>query len=198
MSLENFYLICKEEFEKNSASMNDTLKAHGMHKPGKFCEDTITEIFRTVELDYFSHGKNTHIKLSPDQQVVYGGKKKFQADGYIPSLGMYLESKCHSFGMSGTCNEKLAGFLDKAFLYDKPCLLILGGEFELYMHAESNIILAMDNQFDITPEQKIIAERSFIGQSTKYLLEHKGLKICKLSNLKAFLQQQKSINAISA
>jgi hypothetical protein len=186
MSLENFYLLCKEEFEKNGTSMNDTLKAHGMHKPGKFCENVITEIFQSIGLTYFSHGKHTHVQLTPDQQAVYG-KKKFQGDGYIPGLGMYLESKCHSFGMLGTCNEKLAGFLDKAFLYDKPCLLIFGGEFELRKHAESNIILAIDNQLDVTPQQKIIAENSFIGQSAKYLLEHKGLKICKLSNLRSFL-----------
>jgi hypothetical protein len=177
MSLENFYLLCKEEFEKNGTSMNDTLKLHGMQKSGKFCENVISEIFKEVGLTYFSHGKHTHVKLTDDERAVY----------------MFLESKCHAFGTSGTCNEKLAGFLDKAFVYNKPTLLILGGEFELYKHAESNIIMSVSNQLILTPNQQAIAERSLIGQSTKYLIENRGLKVCKLSNLKEFLINQKGI-----
>ncbi len=190
MSLENFYLLCKSEFEKNGTSMNDTLKAHGMNKSGKFCENVISEIFKKVGLAYNAHGKSTHVKLTPDQQAVYM-KKTYRGDGYIPGLNMYLESKCHAFGTSGTCNEKLAGFLDKAFIYDKPTLLILGGEFELKKHAESNIIMAVANQLNLTPEQKSIADNSLIGISTKYLIENKGLKVCKLSELKDFLLKNK-------
>ena len=156
MSLENFYLLCKEEFEKNGTAMSDTLKAHGMRKSGKFCESVITEIFNSTDVEYYNRGPATYVKLTADQQSVYGGKKKFQSDGYIPSLGMYLESKCHAFGTSGTCNEKLAGFLDKAFLYDKPTLLVLCGEFELYKIAESNIIMAMANELQFTPNQQEI------------------------------------------
>lgn len=192
MSLENFYLLCKEEFEKNGTSMNDTLKLHGMQKSGKFCENVISEIFKEVGLTYFSHGKHTHVKLTDDERAVYM-KKKYQGDGYIPELDMFLESKCHAFGTSGTCNEKLAGFLDKAFVYNKPTLLILGGEFELYKHAESNIIMSVSNQLILTSNQQAIAERSLIGQSTKYLIENRGLKVCKLSNLKEFLINQKGI-----
>ena len=60
--------------------------------------------------------------------------------------------------------------------------------FDIYLGGKlfTDFVL-YDYSLNLTPEQKTIANNSLIGISTKYLIENKGLKVCKLSELKNFL-----------
>lgn len=93
-------------------------------KSGKFAENCIREVLST---NVICNGKQRVIKRnSLDKHT-----KTYQADGYIPKLDCYLESKNYLFLSQGTASEKLPNFLIKLEEYDKPALIILGGEHEL-------------------------------------------------------------------
>lgn len=89
-------------------------------KSGKFCEDTISEVAGPT---YITKGEEVRISRKCG--------KKYLADGWFQDLGCYVESKNFSFYSSGTASEKLPNFLIKLEEYDKPALIIFGGEHEL-------------------------------------------------------------------
>lgn len=102
------------KFDTHSEYLNLGLKS------GKFCENAIAEV---VGHSFFSRGPQVRIQKKTGSY--------YTADGFIQDLGCYVESKNFSFYSSGTASEKLVHFLIKLEDYDKPTLLIFGGEHEL-------------------------------------------------------------------
>lgn len=91
-------------------------------KSGRFGEELIREML----------GSNL-VTETRDRRIIRsdGKGKYYEADGYIKSLDIYIESKFLTFWSAGTAPEKLPYFLFKAEHYDKPVVLVLGGEHEL-------------------------------------------------------------------
>ena len=88
-------------------------------KPGNFAESMIAEMMGG-ELS----------RESSDCRIPNGLGSFYIADGWIPRIGCYLESKYQAFWTSGTAHEKLPMFLIKAAGYDREVVLVLGGEHE--------------------------------------------------------------------
>jgi len=173
-------------------SMSNQLKSLGLHGPGPFAEQCITEVCHSKSLTYHvSTTTNPRVKISvPNLPNLYGNQKTFKADGLIenhPVYGdLYVESKMYAFNSDGTANEKIAGFLDKAKHYPNPVLLVLGGEFELNTCFETNCIMAAANL--LTPTDYFNSVNfTFIGRNTDELIKSGQLKVCKLSELVNFL-----------
>jgi len=168
-------------------TMSNELKKLGLDKAGSFAESCITEVCQSKSLDYELRAL---VRIAGTQLSTFYGKDKFITDGHVINHKVYgdfyIESKMYAFNTSGTANEKLAGFLDKAKHYDKPVLLILGGEFELTTYFESNCIMAAANL--LTPNDYLFSvNNTFIGKNTDELIKSGKLKVCKLSELVNFL-----------
>jgi len=168
-------------------TMSDELKKLGYPKAGPFAENCITEVCQSKSLNYQPRAL---VRIAGTQLSTFYGKDKFITDGHVinhPVHGdFYIESKMYAFNSAGTANEKMAGFLDKANHYNKPVLLILGGEFELTTYFESNCIMAAANL--LTPNDYLFSvNNTFIGKNTDELIKSGKLKVCKLSELVNFL-----------
>lgn len=130
--------MTKEELYKNQLKRFQTGERFDAHseylqhwgrKAGKFAEDLILEILG----DKLSTGAESC-------RIPRSNGRYYSADGYIPSLGFYLESKFFTFCSAGSAPEKLPYFLFKAEEYDKPVVLVLGGEHELLKDEPSRYI----------------------------------------------------------
>jgi hypothetical protein len=168
-------------------TMSDELKALGYPKAGPFAENAISEVCHSKSLNYQPRAL---VRIAGTELSRFYGKDKFITDGHIqnhPIHGdFYIESKMYAFNSAGTANEKMAGFLDKANHYDKPVLLILGGEFELTTYFESNCILAAANL--LTPNDYLFSvNNTLIGKNTDELIKSGKLKVCRLSQLINYL-----------
>lgn len=106
-------------------------------KSGRFGEQLIQEMLGE---DYTTSRSDCRIPH---------GSSYYDADGYIKSLDIYLESKFLTFWSAGTAPEKLPYFLFKAEHYDKPVVLVLGGEHELLKDPPSRTLWTAFNH----PEQ---------------------------------------------
>lgn len=98
-------------------------------KSGKFCENAIAEV-----------AGSDFVGLGPQVRIPRSNGRYFTADGFLPDLGCYIESKNYSFYSTGTASEKLPNFLVKLEEYDKPALIIFGGEHELLNDEPSRLI----------------------------------------------------------
>ena len=168
-------------------TMSDELKALGYPKAGPFAENAISEVCHFKSLNYQPRAL---VRIAGTELSRFYGKDKFITDGHIqnhPIHGdFYIESKMYAFNSAGTANEKMAGFLDKANHYDKPVLLILGGEFELTTYFESNCILAAANLLT-TNDYLFSVNNTLIGKNTDELIKSGKLKVCRLSQLINYL-----------
>ena len=168
-------------------TMSDELKALGYPKAGPFAENAISEVCQSKSLNYQPRAL---VRIAGTELSRFYGKDKFITDGYIQNHTIhgdfYIESKMYAFNSAGTANEKMAGFLDKANHYDKPVLLVLGGEFELTTYFESNCILAAANL--LTPNDYLFSvNNTLIGKNTDDLIKSGKLKVCRLSQLINYL-----------
>lgn len=183
----NLYLSMLEKRLKNPSikewTMSNELQGISLKKAGSFAENCIFDICDDKLLSY---KQRSIIRIKNPQLRKFFNKDKFITDGIIFNHQIfedfYIESKMHAFNTSGTANEKLAGFLDKAKHYDKMVLLILGGEFELDTCFESNCILSAahlktDEDYDFSVNQ------TYIGKITDELIKNNKLRVCRLSNL---------------
>ena len=188
----------KTGISRNDWTMNMALAAFGKLKSGKFGENVVHQM--VAEAGFTIKPKQTHTKitLSPLLQRCLG-KKHFLADGYIPELDVYLESKMYAFNSGGTANEKLSGFLDKVLHYRKKCVLVLGGEFELDKLGESTALLAAAGLLDDDEITKKLfdyqdngLENSFTVNNAKKLIDAGVLEIVRLSEFPMWLASQKT------
>ena len=178
-------------------TMNIALAALGKLKPGKFGENVLHQM--VANAGFTIETKQTHTKIMLDSlRKRFLAKNYFDADGYIPELDVYLESKMYAFNSAGTANEKLAGFLDKVLHYDKKCVLVLGGEFELDTKLESNALLAAAGL--LGPELLALSQSvqsngkkmSFNARNAKELIDDGHLEIVRLSEFPQWLALQKT------
>jgi len=119
----SFWDLYNDQLARRKAGIRFDTAAEYMKmglKPGAFSENAIAE---ALGGDFVSVGAAVKISRS--------NKRSFRADGWIPRLGIYVESKNYSFYSSGTASEKLPNFLVKLEEYDAPALIIFGGEHEL-------------------------------------------------------------------
>lgn len=119
----SFWDLYNDQLARRKAGIRFDTAAEYMKmglKSGKFCENAIAE---AAGPSFVAHGPSVKINRS--------NGRFFSADGWIPELGCYVESKNYSFYSNGTASEKLPNFLVKLEEYDKPALIIFGGEHEL-------------------------------------------------------------------
>lgn len=121
MTRQEFYAEQLERFRRGErwSGGGDCLRVWGQ-KPGRFAELLIAEVL----------GES----LSTERRhcaIPNGAGGHYIADGWVADRGVYLESKFQAFGTSGTAHEKLPNFLIKAAGYDRPVLIVLGGEHEV-------------------------------------------------------------------
>jgi hypothetical protein len=98
-------------------------------KPGRFAEDVVSE---TLGEGIERGGRSCRM----DQ----GDGRYYLSDGWVPSLGIHVESKFQAFWSTGSASEKLPMFLIKAAGYDHPVLLVLGGDLELLRDRTSAMV----------------------------------------------------------
>lgn len=94
-------------------------------KSGKFAEKCVSEVLEDHKIK--TKGKDRIIERKSSSRKT----STYQADGFIPSLDIYVEVKNYLFGSSGTAGEKLPNFLLKAEEYDKKVLIVFCGEHDL-------------------------------------------------------------------
>ena len=194
-----FLAISNTNIKKSSWSMNGALEFLGWKKSGAFGELIIKEIFEESDIKFESAGKKTKINLPQIMEAdeyAFLNKNYYTADGYLPEYDLYLESKMYAFNTSGTANEKLPGFLDKVVDYDKPVVLILGGEFEKGTYDEAKYILGGAGL--LTPEENKLAAKYYTAKATKELCDLGKLQIVRLSELPEFLLSLKSMGSAAA
>ena len=146
-------------------------------KAGRFGEELIQEIL----------GENFATGVT-NRRIPRKNGRHYSADGYIPSLDIYLESKFLTFCSAGTAPEKLPYFLFKAEEYDKPVVLILGGEHELLKDEPSYYLWTAYNQPENCTSKAALALVNAV--------RHKIAGIVKLSELRDWVtaQEAKSTN----
>ena len=192
----------KTGISRKDWTMNIALAALGKLKSGKFGEYVLHQMVAATGFTIKSKQIHTKITLDALQKRCLG-KNYFDADGYIPELDVYLESKMYAFNSGGTANEKLAGFLDKVLHYDKKCVLVLGGEFELDKYGESNSLLAAAGLSDDETTQWFFgtqddgAPNNFNARNAKFLIDAGKLEIVRLSEFTQWLTNQ-SATAVAA
>lgn len=141
-------------------------------KAGKFGESLICEML----------GDDLSV-LSSHRRIRREGGSYYDADGYLPRVGVYLESKYFSFWSNGTTPEKLPYFLFKAEKYDKPVVLVLGGMHELLVDEPSHQLWTAYNKPGECDSGAAVALMGAV--------RHKIAGIVKLSELRSWLDEAK-------
>lgn len=142
-------------------------------KSGRFGEDLIAEVL----------GDNI-LTETRDTRIPRANGSYYEADGFIPSLNIYLESKFLTFHSAGTAPEKLPYFLFKAEHYDRPVVLILGGEHELLKDEPSRVLWTAFNEPHNCTSRAALALVSAVGDRIA--------GIVKLSELRSWITEQEA------
>lgn len=142
-------------------------------KSGRFGEQLISEILGD-QLD-----TRTAATRIPRASGSY-----YTADGFIPRLGIYLESKFLTFHSAGTAPEKLPYFLFKAEHYPSPVVLVLGGEHELLKDEPSRLLWTAFNEPHECLSRAALAVVSAVGDRLA--------GVVKLSELRRWVLDQEA------
>ena len=145
-------------------------------KSGGFGEDLVKEV---MDKNIMTKRQYTRIPRSNGRYYI--------ADGFIPSINVYLESKFLSFNTAGTAPEKLPYFLFKAEEYDRPVVLVLGGEHELLKDEPSRLLWNAFNDPTNCPSKAAIAVVNSVGDRIA--------GIVKLSELREWVKQKEAMLA---
>lgn len=174
MNKEHLYVEQLTRFKRGEVfdAHNEYISQYGI-KSGRFGEQLIQEILG----DNFATGVS-------NRKIKRANGRYYSADGYIPSLDIYLESKFLTFCTAGTAPEKLPYFLFKAEEYDKPVVLILGGEHELLKDEPSYYLWTAYNE----PERC----SSKAALTLVNAVRHKIAGIVKLSELRDWVNAQEA------
>lgn len=177
MNKEHLYTEQLQRFKEgeNFDAHEEYIGTFGM-KAGRFGEELIQEILG----DNFATGPD-------NRRIPRSNGRYYSADGYIPSLDIYLESKFLTFNTAGTAPEKLPYFLFKAEEYNKPVVLILGGEHELLKDEPSRYLWTAFNDPDNC--------HSAAAKALVEAVRHKIAGIVKLSELRQWVTDQEAKRA---